>query len=311
MRTPHIKSMISIIARKPELGSTGSAEIHGILNYLIGFFLSLILTALAFFVAQSNVIWAPGIPVALIALAIAQIGVHLAFFLHLTTGSDNINNSLALAFGTLVVTLVIAGTLWIMSSMNHHSFETVFGNKSMHSYHGSSLHPSSSPSFRLSPDHIQIGKKVTEVLCHIGQQVEINQKCAELEDPDEKSAATMLLAEAALIKADREKRKSELKRFQNALNYNARSRPRHSASILKTISLLEEEIRKKDARIEELRIGLLELKNKEGSYAIRAPINGVIEGVGIIEGNVIETSEIVIFEIRPCPSCELDGDGWK
>jgi cytochrome o ubiquinol oxidase operon protein cyoD len=45
-------------------------------------------------------------------------GVHLVFFLHITTGPDNTNNVLALAFGVLIVALVIAGSLWIMASLN-------------------------------------------------------------------------------------------------------------------------------------------------------------------------------------------------
>ena len=52
---------------------------------------------------------------ALAVLAIAQMGVHLVFFLHITTGADNTNNVLALAFGVLIVLLVIAGSLWIMA----------------------------------------------------------------------------------------------------------------------------------------------------------------------------------------------------
>ncbi|MEY9114338.1 cytochrome o ubiquinol oxidase subunit IV [Bradyrhizobium diazoefficiens] len=51
-------------------------------------------------------------------LAIAQMGVHLVFFLHITTGPDNTNNVLALAFGLLVVFLVVGGTVWIMSHLN-------------------------------------------------------------------------------------------------------------------------------------------------------------------------------------------------
>ena len=51
-------------------------------------------------------------------LAITQMGVHLAFFLHITTGSDNINNVLALAFGVLIVGIVIGGSLWIMYHMD-------------------------------------------------------------------------------------------------------------------------------------------------------------------------------------------------
>ncbi len=57
--------------------------------------------------ARSDVIYTPAIPVALIVLAIAQMGVHLVFFLHITTGPDNTNNVLALAFGVLVVFLIV------------------------------------------------------------------------------------------------------------------------------------------------------------------------------------------------------------
>ena len=40
------------------------------------------------------------------------------FFLHITTGPDNTNNVLALAFGLLIVTLVVGGSLWIMANLN-------------------------------------------------------------------------------------------------------------------------------------------------------------------------------------------------
>jgi cytochrome o ubiquinol oxidase subunit IV len=45
-------------------------------------------------------------------------GVHVVFFLHITTGPDNTNNVLALAFGVLIVSLVAAGSLWIMADSN-------------------------------------------------------------------------------------------------------------------------------------------------------------------------------------------------
>jgi cytochrome o ubiquinol oxidase operon protein cyoD len=67
---------------------------------------------------HTNLIWGPGIGVALVVLAIAQIGVHLVFFLHLTTAPDNTNNVLALAFGVLIVVLIIGGSLWIMARLN-------------------------------------------------------------------------------------------------------------------------------------------------------------------------------------------------
>ncbi|KAB0682619.1 cytochrome o ubiquinol oxidase subunit IV [Aureimonas leprariae] len=90
----------------------------GIRGYLIGLGLAAVLTAASFFVAGTNLVYGPGIPIALIVLAIAQMGVHLVFFLHITTGPDNTNNTLALAFGVLIVVLVVGGSIWIMSNLN-------------------------------------------------------------------------------------------------------------------------------------------------------------------------------------------------
>jgi cytochrome o ubiquinol oxidase subunit IV len=88
-------------------------------GYLIGLALATLLTIVSFFIAQTTLVWQPSIPVALAVLAIAQMGVHLVFFLHITTGPDNINNVMALAFGVLIVLLLMAGSLWIMANLNH------------------------------------------------------------------------------------------------------------------------------------------------------------------------------------------------
>ena len=93
-------------------------EPSGILVYTIGLLLAVLLTATSFWVANTSLLWAPGIPLGLVVLAIAQMGVHLVFFLHITTGPDNTNNVLALAFGVLIVALVIAGSVWIMDNLN-------------------------------------------------------------------------------------------------------------------------------------------------------------------------------------------------
>ena len=91
---------------------------EGIARYIIGFVLASALTAASFYVLNTSLIWGPGIPVALVVLAIAQIGVHLVFFLHVTTGPEHTNNVLALAFGVLIVALLIGGSLWIMDNLN-------------------------------------------------------------------------------------------------------------------------------------------------------------------------------------------------
>jgi len=90
----------------------------GLLIYTVGLLLAIILTATSFWAANTSLLWAPGVPLGLAVLAIAQIGVHLVFFLHITAGRDNTNNVLALAFGMLIVILVIGGSLWIMTNLN-------------------------------------------------------------------------------------------------------------------------------------------------------------------------------------------------
>ena len=90
---------------------------HWVLNSNVGLGFSVVLTAAAFWTVLANPVWHPSIPVALIVLAIAQMGVHLVFFLHVTTGPDNTNNVLALAFGLMVVFLLVGGSIWIMANM--------------------------------------------------------------------------------------------------------------------------------------------------------------------------------------------------
>ena len=86
--------------------------------YTIGLALAVILTTASFWVANTSLLWPPGVALGLAVLAIAQMGVHLVFFLHITTGPDNTNNVLALAFGVLIVTIVVAGSLWIMANLH-------------------------------------------------------------------------------------------------------------------------------------------------------------------------------------------------
>ena len=106
----------------------------GVLVYTIGLFLAVVLTATSFWVANTTLLWPPGVALGLAVLAIAQMGIHLVFFLHITTGPDNTNNVLALAFGVLAVTLVIAGSIWIMSNLNANMMPSD-GMLTMHGQH--------------------------------------------------------------------------------------------------------------------------------------------------------------------------------
>ena len=108
---------------RPETSNVAPGQPHDsmlseTLSYVLGLGLALVLTGISFWVASTSALWGPGVAVGLVVLAIAQMGVHLVFFLHITSGPDNTNNVLALAFGVLIVFLVMVGTIWIMGHMN-------------------------------------------------------------------------------------------------------------------------------------------------------------------------------------------------
>jgi cytochrome o ubiquinol oxidase operon protein cyoD len=90
---------------------------HWVRSYLMGLGFATALTIASFVAASAHLIWEPALPVALVVLAVAQMGIHLVFFLHVTTGPDNTNNVLALAFGVMVVALIVLGSIWIMNHL--------------------------------------------------------------------------------------------------------------------------------------------------------------------------------------------------
>jgi cytochrome o ubiquinol oxidase operon protein cyoD len=96
----------------------GTHLVAGLRTYVLGLALAVGLTVGSFWLAGTPLVWGPGVPVALIVFAVAQMGVHLVFFLHITTGPDNTNNVMALAFGVLIVVLVIGGSVWIMGHLS-------------------------------------------------------------------------------------------------------------------------------------------------------------------------------------------------
>ena len=98
-------------------GAPHDSMLSETVSYVIGLALALLLTGVSFWVASTSALWGPGVAVGLVVLALAQMGIHLVFFLHITSGPDNTNNVLALAFGVLIAFLVLVGTIWIMAHM--------------------------------------------------------------------------------------------------------------------------------------------------------------------------------------------------
>jgi len=92
---------------------------HNARSYIIGLVFALMLTGASFWAASTSSVYAPAVPVLLAVLAIAQMGIHVAFFLHISSAPDQSNNFLALIFGIFVTGLVVFGSMAIMSHLNH------------------------------------------------------------------------------------------------------------------------------------------------------------------------------------------------
>ena len=121
MSTPFLETHRDV-APGDELGPADVS--HAILGYLVGLALATLLTCVSFYIAESTLVWQPSIPIALSVLALAQMGIHLVFFLHITSGPDSVNNVMALAFGLLIVILLVFGSLWIMTHLDHNLVPT-------------------------------------------------------------------------------------------------------------------------------------------------------------------------------------------
>ena len=88
-------------------------------SYLIGLGYAVVLTLASFWASSTDVIYPHGVPILLGVLAIAQMGVHLVFFLQISSSADQTNNILALAFGIFIVGLLVFGSMIIMAHLNH------------------------------------------------------------------------------------------------------------------------------------------------------------------------------------------------
>jgi cytochrome o ubiquinol oxidase operon protein cyoD len=91
---------------------------HGSLRgYLVGYLVAALLTIGSFLAAQTQALTPSSVTAAITVLAIAQMLVHLIFFLHISTSPNQRTNILAFAVALLIVSMIVAGSLWIMSHL--------------------------------------------------------------------------------------------------------------------------------------------------------------------------------------------------
>ena len=99
--------------------SHDAAHHHGSRRtYLIGFLLSVVLTAVPFWLVMSGALSSQATAATIVAFAVIQILVHTVCFLHVNTRSEGGWTLMAYAFAAVIVLIVIAGSLWIMHHLS-------------------------------------------------------------------------------------------------------------------------------------------------------------------------------------------------
>ncbi|HSI57748.1 MAG TPA: cytochrome o ubiquinol oxidase subunit IV [Ideonella sp.] len=89
-------------------------------GYMTGFVLSVILTAIPFWLVMGNVFAKPSTTAfVILGFAAVQIVVHMIYFLHMNSKSEGGWSMLALIFTVVIVVITLSGSLWVMYHLNH------------------------------------------------------------------------------------------------------------------------------------------------------------------------------------------------
>jgi cytochrome o ubiquinol oxidase operon protein cyoD len=97
--------------------NTGAGHITA-KRYLFGFVLALLLTIVSFGLVMTDVVSHRVAVIGLFAAAVAQMLVHLHYFLHLDRSSEQRLNLIAIAFTAILLFIFVAGTIWVMYTLN-------------------------------------------------------------------------------------------------------------------------------------------------------------------------------------------------
>ncbi len=88
-------------------------------TYLVGFVLSVVLTAVPFALVMTSALSQTAILVTILVFAVVQIVIHLIFFLHLNGSSEGRWNVIAFAYTVVVLAVVVGASIWIMYHLNY------------------------------------------------------------------------------------------------------------------------------------------------------------------------------------------------
>ena len=103
----------------PSSAHGGAAHAHGSLrDYTIGFLLSVILTAIPFWLVMSAPLGPQATGLLVVGFAAVQIVVHMVFFLHMNAKAEGGWIMLALIFTVILIVIALSGSLWVMHHLN-------------------------------------------------------------------------------------------------------------------------------------------------------------------------------------------------
>ncbi len=97
----------------------GDGASHGSMrDYVIGFVLAAILTAVPFWLVMARPLPNDITAVLVMAFAVVQVVVHMIYFLHMNGKSEGGWTLTALVFTIIVVVIMLSGSLWVMHHLN-------------------------------------------------------------------------------------------------------------------------------------------------------------------------------------------------
>ncbi|HEV6966374.1 MULTISPECIES: cytochrome o ubiquinol oxidase subunit IV [Roseateles] len=110
----------------------GSHDSHGddgfhvsFKGYATGFILSVILTAIPFWLVMGKVLPSPKVTgFVILGFAAVQMVVHMIYFLHMNAKIEGGWSLLALLFTIALVVIMLAGSIWVMYHMNANMMPT-------------------------------------------------------------------------------------------------------------------------------------------------------------------------------------------
>jgi HlyD family secretion protein len=274
----------------------GAEIAEGIKSYLIGLGLATLLTIVSFFISGTTLVWGPSIPVALVVLAIAQMGVHLVFFLHITTGPDNVNNVMALAFGVLIVLLLLTGSLWIMANLNH-NMASMGQIMEMQFERGSEVNAVTASGIvaptATAPVGARVSGEIQALYCDAKLHVKAGQLCAKI-DPRpyqivvDQNRADLAAAEARLGKdsADLAQAKAAFESHEALAKRRATSRKAIEKS-RKAFERVQTQTKRDEARVAELQAALHAAETNLGYTDIVSPMDGTVISRNVEMGQMV------------------------